>query len=127
MGWTILRGGRVLDLAIGTAEFADILIEDDTIRQIGPPGLPAPAEATTISAARRLLHPGLVNAHTHGHGNLDKGMGDCWTLELLLPAAPGIPGTRPLEDRFLSPQLGAVEMALRGCPACYDLWVKWPL
>jgi 5-methylthioadenosine/S-adenosylhomocysteine deaminase len=127
MGWTILRGGRVLDLAIGTAEFADILIEDDTIRQIGPPGLPAPAEATTISAARRLLHPGLVNAHTHGHGNLAKGMGDCWTLELLLTAAPWITGNRTLEDRYLSTQLGAVEMVLKGCTACYDLSVEWPL
>ena len=27
MAWTILRGGRVLDIAAGTADFADILIE----------------------------------------------------------------------------------------------------
>ena len=31
---------------------------------------------------------GLINAHTHGHGNLGKGMGDRWTLELLLAAGP---------------------------------------
>ena len=80
MSHTIVRGGLVLDIAAGTAEPADILIEDDTIRQIGPPGCAAPDDATEISAARRLLHPGLVNAHTHGHGNLAKGMGDCWTL-----------------------------------------------
>jgi N-acyl-D-aspartate/D-glutamate deacylase len=41
--------------------------------------------ATPIDASRRLIHPGLVNAHTHSHGNLAKGMGDRWTLELLLP------------------------------------------
>ena len=35
MTHTILRGGRVLDIAAGTAEPADILIEDDTIREIG--------------------------------------------------------------------------------------------
>ena len=45
MTHTILRGGRVLDIAAGTADFADILIEGDTIRQIGPPGSPAPEGA----------------------------------------------------------------------------------
>ncbi|HEY1260133.1 MAG TPA: amidohydrolase family protein, partial [Stellaceae bacterium] len=127
MGYTILRGGRVLDIAAGTAELADILIDGDTIREIGPPGSPAPGDATQISAARRLLHPGLVNAHTHGHGNLAKGMGDRWTLELLLTAAPWITGNRNHEDRYLSTQLGAVEMVMKGCTACYDLSFEWPL
>jgi guanine deaminase len=127
MSWTILRGGRVLDIAAGTADFADILIENDTIREIGPPGLAAPEAANLISARRRLLHPGLVNAHTHGHGNLAKGMGDRWTLELLLTAAPWISGGRSLDDKHLSTQLGAVEMVLKGCTACYDLSFEWPL
>jgi 5-methylthioadenosine/S-adenosylhomocysteine deaminase len=127
MGHTILRGGRVLDIAAGTADYGDILIEDDTIREIGPPGSAAPDGATEISAARRLLHPGLVNAHTHGNGNLAKGMGDRWTLELLLAAAPWINGNRSTEDKYLSTQLGAVEMVLKGCTACYDLSFEWPL
>ena len=127
MAWTILRGGRVLDIAAGTADFADILIDGDTIREIGPPGLPAPADAVEIAAARRLLHPGLVNAHTHGHGNLGKGMGDRWTLELLLTAAPWLVGNRTIEDNYLSTQLGAVEMVLKGCTACYDLSFEWPV
>src|SRR5215470_18760242 len=126
MGHTILRGGRVLDIAAGTADYGDILIEDDTIREIGPPGSAAPNGTTEISVARRLLHPGLVNAHTHGHGNLAKGMGDCWTLELLLAAAPWITGNRNTEDKYLSTQLGAVEMVLKGCTACYDLSFEWP-
>ena len=126
MAYTILRGGRVLDIAAGTADFADILIENDTIREIGPPGCPAPAGAAEIAASRRLLHPGLVNAHTHGHGNLAKGMGDRWTLELLLTAAPWITGNRNAEDKYLSTQLGAVEMVLKGCTACYDLSFDWP-
>lgn len=127
MAWTMLRGGRVLDIAAGTAEPADILIDGDTIREIGPPGSPAPEGAAEISAARRLLHPGLVNAHTHGHGNLAKGMGDRWTLELLLTAAPWITGNRNHEDRYLSTELGAVEMVMKGCTACYDLSFEWPL
>jgi cytosine/adenosine deaminase-related metal-dependent hydrolase len=127
MARTILRGGRVLDIAAGTADFVDILIDGDTIREIGPPGLPAPADAIEISAARRLLHPGLVNAHTHGHGNLGKGMGDRWTLELLLTAAPWLVGNRTEEDGYLSTQLGAVEMVMKGCTACYDLSFEWPV
>src|SRR5260370_10988820 len=127
MPHTMLRGGRVLDIAAGTAEPGDILIEDDTIREIGPPGCPAPADAVEITAARRLLHPGLVNAHTHGNGNLAKGMGDRWSLELLLSAAPWITGNRTVEDKYLSTQLGAVEMVMKGCTACYDLSFEWPL
>src|ERR1700680_5284527 len=124
MSHTIVRGGLVLDIAKGTAEPADILIEDDTIRKIGPPGCPAPDGAAEIAAARRLIHPGLVNAHTHAHGNLAKGMGDRWTLELLLTAAPWVGGNRRAADIPLSAQLGAVEMVLKGCTACYDLFLE---
>src|SRR3954452_24240898 len=122
MAYTIMRGGRVLDIRAGTADTADILIEDDTIREVGPPGLPAPEGAREITAARRLIHPGLVNAHTHSHGNLGKGMGDRWTLELLLAAAPWIIGNRSADDIHLSAQIGAVEMVLKGCTALYDLF-----
>src|SRR5580704_14897385 len=127
MAYTIVRGGRVLDIAAGTADPADILIEDDTIREVGPPGCAAPAEAAEISAARRLIHPGLVNAHTHAHGNLGKGMGDRWTLELLLTAAPWLTGNRTREDLRLTALLGAVEMVMKGCTACYDLFLELPL
>jgi 5-methylthioadenosine/S-adenosylhomocysteine deaminase len=127
MAHTIVRGGRVLDIAAGTAVPADILIEDDTIREIGPPGLPQPEGATEIHASHRLIHPGLVNAHTHSHGNLGKGMGDRWPLELLLTAAPMLTGYRGLDDLRLSAQIGAVEMMLKGCTACYDLFFEWPV
>jgi guanine deaminase len=127
MAYTILRGGLVLDIAAGTTEPADILIEDDTIRELGPPGCPAPEGAREIPAAHRLIHPGLINAHTHSHGNLAKGMGDRWTLELLLTAAPWLGGNRGAEDIHLSAQLGAVEMVLKGCTACYDLFFEWPV
>ena len=127
MAHTIVRGGILLDIAAGAAEARDILIEDDVIREIGPPGLAAPEGARLIDAARRLLHPGLVNAHTHAHGNLAKGMGDRWTLELLLTAAPWTTGNRAAEDIYLSAQLGAAEMVLKGCTACYDLFFEWPI
>ena len=123
---TIIRGGRVLDARAHRADPADILITGDTITEIGAPGLAAPSDATIVDARGKLLHPGLINAHTHAHGNLAKGMGDRWTLELLLTAASWIGGNRSLEDKRLSAKLGAVEMVLKGCTACYDLAFEWP-
>jgi guanine deaminase len=125
-GVTIIRGGRLLDARAHRADPADVLITGDTITEIGPPGLKAPAGAKAIDARGTLLHAGLINAHTHAQGNLAKGMGDRWTLELLLTAGPWISGGRSLEDKHLSAKLGAVEMVLKGCTAAYDLPFEWP-
>lgn len=115
---TLIKGGRLIDGP------ADILIRGDTIVEVGKPH--APPGANVINAERRLLHPGLVNAHMHGHGNLAKGTGDRWTLELLLTAGPWITGNRSLEDKYLGTLIGAAEMLLKGCTACYDLTVEFP-
>ncbi len=79
--FTILRGGRLLDIQGHAAPAADILIEGDCIREIDQPGMAAPEAAVAIEATDRLLMPGLVNAHTHGHGNLGKGsaIGGPWS------------------------------------------------
>ncbi len=123
----VIRGGRVLDIAAHRAEAADIHVRGDTIVALGPPGLEAPADARVVAAGDRLLMPGLVNAHTHGHGSLAKGVGDRWTLELLLNAAPWISGARAQEDVYLAAVLNAVEMVRKGCTAAYDLYVELPL
>jgi 5-methylthioadenosine/S-adenosylhomocysteine deaminase len=123
---TIVRGGRLLDIRAHRADAADVLIVGDTISEIGAPGMATPAGASIVHAQDMLLQPGLVNAHTHAHGNLAKGMGDLWTLELLLTAGPWISGGRTHEERTLSAKLGAVEMALKGCTAAYDLPFEWP-
>jgi len=118
MSHTLIRGGRLVDGQ------ADILIRDDTIAEIGTPR--APPGTKEIDARGKLLHAGLINAHMHGHGNLAKGMGDRWTLELLLTAAPWITGHRSLEDKYLSTLIGAAEMLMKGCTACYDLMAEFP-
>jgi guanine deaminase len=123
---TIIRGARVLDARAHRADAADVLIAGDIITEVGAPGLAGPSDATVVDARGMLLHPGLINAHTHAHGNLAKGMGDRWTLELLLTAGPWISGGRSLEDKHLSAKLGAVEMVLKGCTASYDLPLEWP-
>src|ERR1700722_10096763 len=104
---TIIRGGRLVDAVHPRGDLADVLIVGDTIAEIAPPGLAAPADAVAIDARDKLMHPGLINAHTHGHGNLSKGMGDRWTLELLLAAGPWLAGGRTLEDKYLTTYLGA--------------------
>src|SRR5262245_35694714 len=127
MTTTIIRGGSVLDIAGHRAEPADVLIEDDTIREIGRPGLAAPQGAVVIDARDRLLMPGLVNAHTHGHGGLSRGLvGDRVPLELLLTLSTGVNGHRTLEDKHLSAQLSAVELVRRGCTAFFDMYAEFP-
>jgi guanine deaminase len=124
---TLVRGGRLLDARAHRADVADLLIQGDTIAEVRAPGAKAPAGAIVMDAGGMLLHPGLINAHTHAHGNLAKGMGDLWTLELLLTAAPWIGGNRTSEERYLSAKIGAVEMLLKGCTAAYDLPLELPL
>ena len=122
----VFRGGLVLDATeyLGTM---DILVHDGMIVAIGAPGMPVPDGAAIIDASRRLVHPGLENAHTHGHGNLARSMGDRWTLELLLAAAPHMSPYLSAEEKRVSATIGAAEMLLKGCTACYDLFVEFPL
>ena len=75
----VVTGGRILSPSSARGEERDIVIEADTIVYIVAPGAVRDANAERLEAARRLIHPGLINAHTHGHGNLSKGMGDRWT------------------------------------------------
>lgn len=121
----VVRSVRIIDGA-GIAVPADILIEDGKIAAIGGLGLAVPDDAEEVDASDCLAIPGLVNAHTHGHGALAKGQGDRWTLELLLNAGPWLGSGRLLEDKYLSAQLNAVEMVRKGCTAAYDLYVEFP-
>jgi 5-methylthioadenosine/S-adenosylhomocysteine deaminase len=121
----VVSGGLVLAWGEITAAPADILLEGDSIAAILPPG--SAAAPQRIDATGRLIIPGLVNAHTHGHGGLAKGIGDRWSLELLLNAGPWINGARTGEDRYLSTLLTAVEMIRKGCTACYDLSAMLPV
>jgi 5-methylthioadenosine/S-adenosylhomocysteine deaminase len=121
----VITGGLVIVDPAAGAHPADVVLEGDSIIAIAPPG--SVADAKSVDAADRLIIPGLINAHTHGHGGLAKGIGDRWSLELLLNAGPWINGNRSSEDRYLSTLLSAVEMVRKGCTACYDLSVMLPL
>ena len=126
-GRKVIRGGLLLDISSHGAHPQDLIVDNDTIAEIGPPGLPAPDDAQTIDAAGQLLMPGLVNAHTHGHGNLVKGAGDRWTLEALLNAGPHLNAERVLEDKYLTCLLGGLDMIRAGATACSDLFYEFPV
>ncbi len=123
----IIRGGRLVDPSLKRAAPADILVIDGIIREVGPPGLPAPEGATLFDASDKLIHPGLVNAHTHAHGGLARSLGDRWTLELLLVNSPWLNGHRTADDKRLSALICAAEMVSKGCTAAYDLYGEVPL
>jgi guanine deaminase len=124
-GPTVITGGLVL--TAGEASPADLLLRDDLIAAIAPPGSVTTESARRIDATNRLIIPGMINAHTHGHGGLAKGAGDRWSLETLLNAGPWLNGNRSEDDRYVSTVLTAVEMVRKGCTACYDLAAMLPL
>ncbi|BBK34871.1 cytosine/adenosine deaminase-related metal-dependent hydrolase [Stella humosa] len=123
---TIIRNGLLVDAPGHRVDPRDILVAGDRIAEIGPPGMDAPPLAVVVDATNRLMMPGLINAHTHSHANLPRSPGDRWTLELALHLNPSVRGNQTLEDKYLSAQLGAVEMLSKGCTACYDLFYEFP-
>ena len=64
----VLTGGHVLSPAGPRGEERDIVMEDDTIVDPVPPGTVRDENAKRLDALRRLIIPGLINAHTHSHG-----------------------------------------------------------
>jgi guanine deaminase len=123
---TVIRGGRVLAHSRAALADADILVEAGRIAAIEPWGRIELGDVREVDARDRILIPGLLNAHMHGHGNLSKGIGDRWTLELLLNAGPWASRLDNLDATYVAASVGAVEMLLKGCTACYDLFVAFP-
>lgn len=123
----VIRGGQVLDPLSESPKAVDILIEGDTIREIGTPGMETPPDVTVVAANDRLLIPGLINAHTHSHFALAKGIAGTWNLEMLINAGSWVAGNRTLDDLHLGSVLAAVEMVRKGCTACYDMVLQLPL
>jgi guanine deaminase len=121
----LVHGGNVLNSHTMAFERADVLIDADRISAIGP-SLSAPDAAQRLEASGCLVLPGLINAHTHAHNNLLKGIADNWTLEDLLTHSPALNGGRTVEEQYLSATIGAIEMLKTGCTAAYDLFMAMP-
>ena len=64
----VVTGGRILSPGSPRGEARDVVIEGDTITDLVAPGTVRDDNAQRLDARRRLIIPGLINAHTHGHG-----------------------------------------------------------
>ncbi|HWJ72437.1 MAG TPA: amidohydrolase family protein [Kaistia sp.] len=126
MSRTIISGGLVADLATGTVTARDLLVEGGRIAAMGPSGSLDSGDAAQHDATDRMILPGFVNSHTHGHANLMKGVADRWTLEASLTNGPWMGGARDAETIYLSTLIGAVDMLSKGCTACFDLVYEFP-
>jgi 5-methylthioadenosine/S-adenosylhomocysteine deaminase len=122
----LIKGGLVIDPAEGAARPLDLLIQDGKIAQVGAPGSIHGDDIAIHDASDRLVLPGLVNSHTHGHANLMKGVADRWTLEASLTNGPWLGGARDPDTMYLSTLLGAADMVSKGCTACFDLVYEFP-
>ena len=123
---TLIREGLLLD-ADGSAALRDLLIEDGRILAIEDPGFEVSDDAEIVSAADRMLVPGLISAHTHSHGALNRGaVDDRVSREMFLTGAGASARSRGIDDKYLSAALSAAEMIRKGCTACFDLTVEFP-
>jgi 5-methylthioadenosine/S-adenosylhomocysteine deaminase len=123
---TVIRGGLVL-VNTGDAAPMDVLIEDGRILAIEASGFDVPGDAEVLSAFDRMLVPGLISAHTHSHGALNRGaVDDRVSLEMFLTGAGASTRSRGIDDKYLSAALSAAEMIRKGCTACFDLSVEFP-
>jgi cytosine/adenosine deaminase-related metal-dependent hydrolase len=125
-GDLLVSGGIVADPVNAQARRLDLLLRNGRIAQVGPPGTVAAAGVAIHDATDRLVVPGLVNAHTHGHANLMKGVADRWTLETSLTNGAWLAGARDPDTMYLSTLLGAADMLAKGCTACFDLVYEFP-
>ena len=123
---SVICNGRLVDGRNFNGDRLNILIENDTILEILTPNAKIPKTAEIIDVGGNIVLPGLINSHTHGDVSLAKGLGDQWTLELLLNASPLTSENFRLQDKSLAACLAAVEMVLNGCTACYDLFSDFP-
>jgi hypothetical protein len=78
----LLHGGRALRPGAAQVEPTDILIDSDRIVEVGA-RLARPSDVEAVDTRGFLILPGLINAHTHGHGHLLRRLAGRWTLEEL--------------------------------------------
>jgi 5-methylthioadenosine/S-adenosylhomocysteine deaminase len=126
MSRLLVAGGEVLAGPGRPVQRADVLIDAGRIARVGP-NLAVPEGTARLDASENIVIPGLVNAHTHGHNNLARGMAGRWTLEQLISFGPAIQANRTPADHYLSAAIGAIEMLKTGATSAYDLYMAVPV
>src|SRR5262249_53558880 len=107
-------------------ERADIVIEGDSIRALGPDAgmsvLAGDAGAVVIDGARRIAIPGLVNAHLHSCEAFDQGRSARARLEvgLALSYPPLFPARLPERLHYLRTMLCCLQSLKSGVSTVQD-------
>jgi cytosine/adenosine deaminase-related metal-dependent hydrolase len=112
MAITLIKNGFVLDPELPLKQ-ADILIENDLIRQVGS-NFNCLAD-TVINASGKIVLPGLINSHAHAASALFRGLTDNLPLDpwLLYHMHAGM---GKLNDRelYLATTIGVIELLKTG-------------
>jgi cytosine/adenosine deaminase-related metal-dependent hydrolase len=123
MSRKIIQHVRLLESDGRLSPAVSILIEGDSIASISPG---SDANADVHEASGLIAIPGLINAHTHAHNNLTRGIVDSWSLEEFRLYGTALFANRTADDQYLSAALGAIEMLKTGCTAAYEQFVAVP-
>lgn len=119
----LLRAVRVYDdgSAVGMSGPTDVLVTGNRIAAIGP-AAGTTADRVVECGSRKLLVPGLVNAHFHSPANHLKGSVRSQPLELfMLEESPADAALAPTpREAYVRTALGAVEMLQRGTTSVQD-------
>ena len=122
MAFTLIKGGQVvtMDPDLGDFTRADVLVEGDVIRAVGP-DLNAPEGAAVIDAHDRIVMPGFVNAHIHTWQTGLRGLGSDWTGTNYFRAMhAGLAGFFTPEDIYLANLMGALNQLNAGVTTLVD-------
>jgi len=103
-------------------ELKDIVVRDGKIAAILMPGEKAERRGAVIDGRRKLVIPGLINAHYHSHDVLSRGMFEDIPLEVWIALAI-LPPTRTLTAREvrLRTLLGAIDCLRNGITTVQDM------
>ncbi|CEA04303.1 amidohydrolase [Pseudomonas saudimassiliensis] len=120
----LIRNATILamDSTHGSTPFTgDLLIEGDSIREVGD-HLLAPPDATVIDGTGKLVMPGLINSHLHSGEALFKGRYDNLPLELWMLYSYPVLGTSSVDERiiYLRSMLVAIEALKTGTTCITD-------
>lgn len=122
MSGLVLKGGLVANPLTGEVTPRDLVIRGDRIAKAGDRG----ADLPWRDISGHMIIAGLVNAHTHGHANLNKGVADLWPLEFSLTHGGWMAAGRDPQMVYDSTLLGAWDMLTKGVTAVCDLAVGLP-
>lgn len=117
-----IRGGMVLRRRSGRwdLETADIAVSEGKITEVVPAAPEPELEALDIDATRRIIIPGLINAHLHSNDDFLRGRIDKLPLEIYMLMAVPVTGVARISPADLRTRtlLGAIE-GLRTGTTCF--------